>query len=86
MSLAGICFFPYVSVGVRSTAPLVTSSYSIKKPRSVNTQFSWVRLSRKLDFKLISLSEALLLQPAARKLTSPAGAIPIRFLIVLWDL
>ena len=86
VSLAVICFFPLVNAGMRSTAPLVASSSSTKKPRSANTQSSWVSLSRKPDFRVISLSEALPPQPAERKLTAPAGVIPIRYLIVLWDL
>ena len=86
ISLAVICFFPLVNAGMRSTAPLVASSSSTKKPRSANTQSPWVSLSRKPDFRVISLSEALPPQPAERKLTAPAGVIPIRYLIVLWDL
>ena len=35
---------------------------------------------------VISLSEALPPQPAERKLIALAGVIPIRYLIVLWDL
>ena len=86
VSLTVICFFPLVNAGMRSTAPLVASSSSIKKPRSANAQSSWVSLSRKPDFRVISLSEALPPQPAERKLTAPAGVIPIRYLIMLWDL
>ena len=86
ISLAVICFFPLVNAGVRSTALLVASSSSTKKPQSANTQSTWVSLSRKPEFKVISLSEALPPQPAKRKLTAPAGFIPIRYLIVLWDL
>ena len=69
-----------------STAHLVASFSSTKKPRSANTQSPWVSLSRKPGFKVISLSEALCPQPAERKLTAPAGVIPIKYLIVLWDL
>ena len=43
-------------------------------------------MSRKPDFRVISLSEALPSQPAERNQTATAGVIPIRYLIVLWDL
>ena len=58
-------FFPSWNAGMQSTALPIASSSSTKKPRSANTQSPWVRLSRKLDFKVISLSEAP--SPACQK-------------------
>ena len=86
MPMAVICFFPLVNAGMRSTALLVASSSSTKKPRSANTKSPWVSLCGKFNFKVIFWSEALPLQPAKRKISAPAGVIPIRYLIVLWDL
>ena len=76
-------FFPLVNGGMGSAAPLVASSSSTKKPQSAKTQSPWISLSRKPDFKVISLSEALRPQPAERKLTTPAGVVPIKYLLAL---
>ena len=84
--LTVICFLPLVNGGMRSTALLVASPSSTKKPRSANAQSSWVSFSRQPDFRVISLSETLPPKPAERKLTAPVGVIPIKYLIVLWDL
>ena len=55
------------------------------QPRNLNQpvhNLQELACSRKPDFKVISLSEALPPQSAERKLTAPAGVNPF----VLWDL
>ena len=59
ISLPVVCFFPLVNAVMRSTALLVTSFSSTKKARSANRQSTWVSLSRKPDFRVISLSKDL---------------------------
>ena len=84
-SSADICAFSLVKAGILRTAPRVANSSSIKNPLSVRTQLPHVTLSKKPEFSVISLSEALPLQPADRKLTAPDEVMPIKYLMLFLD-
>ena len=73
ISFADICFFPQVKAGILRTGPQVANSSSIKNPLSARTQSPNVTLSKKPEFSVIFLSEALPHQPADKKLTAPDG-------------
>ena len=81
-SFADICFFPQVKAGILRTAPQVANSSSIKNPLSARTQSPNVTLSKKPEFSVISLSEALPPQPADKKLTVPDGVMPTKCLML----
>ena len=85
-SFTDICAFPIVEVGILRTAPRVANSFSIKNTLSARTQSPNVTLSKKPDFSVISLSEALPSQLADKKLTAIDGVIPTRYLMVFLDL
>ena len=85
-SFADSCFFPRVKAGILRTAPRVANSSSIKNPLSARTQSPNVTLSKKPEFSVISLSEALPPQPADKKLTAPDGVMPTKYLMVFLDL
>ena len=85
-SFADICTFPLVKAGTLRTAPRVANFSSIKNPLSARTQSPNVTLSKKPEFSVISLSEALPLQPADRKLTAPDEVMPIKYLMLFLDL
>ena len=84
-SFADICAFPLIKAGILRTAPRVANSSSIKNPLSARRQSPNVILSKKPKFSVISLSEALPPQPADKKLTTPHGVIPIKYLMVFLD-
>ena len=85
-SFADICAFPLVKAGILRTAPRFANSSSIKNPLSARTQSPNVTLSKKPEFSVISLSEALPPQPADKKLTAPDGVMPTKYLMVFLDL
>ena len=85
-SFADICAIPQIKAGILSTAPLVAKSSAIKNPLSARTQSPNVTLSKKPEFSVISLSEALPPQPADKKLTGLDGVMPTKYLMVFLGL
>ena len=63
----------------------VANSSSIKNPLSVRTQSPTVTLSKKPEFSVISLSEALPPQPEDKKLIAHDGVMPSKYLMVFLD-
>ena len=80
-----ICAFPLLKAGILKTAPRVANSFS-NNPLPARTQSPNVTLSKKQDFSVASLSEALPLQPADKKLAAPDGVILTKYLTVFLDL
>ena len=80
--MSDIFAFPRVKAGILSSAPLVANSSSIKNPLSARTQSPNVTLSKKPEFSVISLSEALPPQPADKKLAAPDGIMLTKYLMV----
>ena len=85
-SVTDICAFPLVKAGILRTAPWVANSSSIKNTLSARTQSPNVTFSKKPDFSVIPLSEALPSQLADKKLTATDGVMPTRYLMVFLDL
>ena len=72
-SFADICAFTLVKAGILRTAPQVANSSSIKNLLLARTQSPSVTLSKKPEFSVISLSEALPPQSADKKLAALDG-------------
>ena len=85
-SFAGICAFPLVKAGILRIAPWVANSSSIKNLLSAKTQSPNVTLSKKPEFSVNSLSEALPPQSTDKKLAALDGVLPTKDLMVFLDL
>ena len=85
-SFADICNFPREKAGILRTDPWFPNCSYIKNPLSARKQPTNVILSKKPDFTVISLSEALQPQPADKKLTASDRVMLTKYLMVFLDL
>ena len=73
-----ICALPFVKCGIFNVAPHEANSSATINPRLASMQFPCCKCYKNLDLSVIYLSDTRLRHPWHKKLTAPAGVIPIR--------